>query len=63
MKKQILKYSLLAIILLPIFMAIDLLYQWIAQPSIDFGGAAIYGVACSVGFTVFQIFLDRRKKS
>lgn len=63
MKKLILKYSLLAINLLILFMAIDLLYQWITQPSIDFGGAAICGVAWSVGFTVFQFFLDRRKKS
>lgn len=62
MKKQIIKYVLLALILVPIFMAFDLLWQWISTEPFDFAGAAFQGAAMSVGFTLLQIFLDRKKK-
>lgn len=62
MKEQILKYILLAIILVPIFMAFDLLWQWIDKDSFDFVGAALQGVAMSVGFTLLQVYWDRKKK-
>ena len=62
MKKQILKYSLLAIILLPIFMAFDLLWQWISKDAFNFVAAALQGAAMSVGFTLLQVYWDRKKK-
>ncbi len=62
MNKKIMKYVLLAIILVPIFMAFDLLWQWIDKPAFDFAGAAFQGVAMSVGFTLLQVYWDRRKK-
>ena len=62
MKKQILKYSLLAIILVPIFMAFDLLWQWISKDAFDFVAAALQGAAMSVGFTLLQVYWDRREK-
>jgi hypothetical protein len=62
MKKQIVKYVLLGLILVPIFMAFDLLWQWISTDTFDFAGAAFQGAAMSVGFTLLQIFWDRKKK-
>jgi hypothetical protein len=62
MKKQIVKYVLLGLILVPIFMAFDLLWQWISKDSFDFAGAAFQGVAMSVGFTLLQVYWDRKKK-
>jgi uncharacterized membrane protein YfbV (UPF0208 family) len=62
MNKKILKYVLLAIILVPIFMAFDLLWQWISTEPFDFAGAAFQGAAMSVGFTLLQVYWDRKKK-
>jgi uncharacterized membrane protein YfbV (UPF0208 family) len=62
MKKQIVKYVLLAIILVPIFMAFDLLWQWISKDAFDFVAAALQGAAMSVGFTLLQVYWDRKKK-
>ncbi len=50
------KYVLLALILVPIFMAFDLLWQWISTDTFDFAGAAFQGAAMSVGFTLLQIY-------
>ena len=62
MNKKILKYVLLAIILVPIFMAFDLMCQWISKEPFDFAGAAFQGAAMSVGFTLLQVYWDRKKK-
>lgn len=62
MKKQIVKYVLLAIILVPNFMAFDLMCQWISTEPFDFVGAAFQGAAISVGFTLLQVYWDRKKK-
>ena len=62
MNKKIMKYVLLALILVPIFMAFDLLWQWISKDSFDFAGAAFQGAAMSVGFILLQIYWDRKKK-
>lgn len=62
MKKQIVKYVLLAIILVPNFMAFDLMCQWISTDPFDFAHAAFQGVAMSVGFTLLQVYWDRKKK-
>lgn len=62
MKKQILKYTLLAIILVPIFVAFDLFGQWITKESFDYAGAALQGAAMSVAFTLLQVYWDRKKK-
>jgi hypothetical protein len=62
MKKQIKKYVLLAIILVPNFMAFDLMCQWINTEPFDFAGAAFQGAAMSVGFTLLQVYWDRKKK-
>ena len=62
MNKKIMKYVLLAIILVPIFMAFDLLWQWISKDTFDFAGAAFQGAAMSVGFTLLQFYWDRKKK-
>jgi hypothetical protein len=56
------KYILLALILVPIFMGFDLLWQWISKDAFDFVAAALQGAAMSVGFTLLQIYWDRRKK-
>lgn len=61
MKKQILKYTLLAIILVPIFVAFDLLGQWITKESFDYASAALQGAAMSVPFTLLQVYWDRKK--
>lgn len=61
MKKLILKYILLAIILVPIFIAFDLLGQWITKESFDYASAALQGAAMSVGFTLLQVYWDRNK--
>ena len=61
MKKLILKYILLAIILVPIFIAFDLLGQWITKESFDYASAALQGAAMSVGFTLLQVYWDRKK--
>ena len=62
MNKKIMKYILLALILVPIFMAFDLLWQWISKDSLDFAAAALQGAAMSVGFTLLQVYWDRKKK-
>lgn len=62
MKKQILKYILLVIILVPIFIAFDLLGQWITKESFDYADAALQGAAMSVCFTLLQVYWDRKKK-
>ena len=62
MNKKIMKYVLLALILVPIFMAFDLLWQWISKDAFDFFAAALQGAAMSVGFTLLQVYWDRRKK-
>lgn len=62
MNKKIMKYILLALILVPIFMAFYLLWQWISKDAFDFSTAALQGAAMSVGFTLLQIYWDRRKK-
>ena len=62
MNKKIMKYVLLALILVPIFMAFDLLWQWISKDAFDFATAPLQGAAMSVGFTLLQVYWDRRKK-
>ncbi|MBO7294107.1 MAG: hypothetical protein J6U65_01675 [Bacteroidaceae bacterium] len=62
MNKKIMKYVLLALILVPIFMAFDLLWQWISKDAFELATAALQGVAMSVGFTLLQVYWDRRKK-
>jgi hypothetical protein len=43
-------------------MAFDLLWQWISKDAFDFVAAALQGAATSVGFTLLQVYWDRRKK-
>lgn len=62
MKKQILKYVLLAIILVPQFMLADLFGQWISNETLNYAGAALIGVLMSVCFTLLQVYWDRKKK-
>ena len=62
MNKKIKKYVLLAIILVPNFMVFDLMCQWISKEPFDFAGAAFQGAAMSVGFTLLQVYWDRKKK-
>ena len=61
MKKRILKYILLAIILVPIFIAFDLFGQWITKESFDYASAVLQGAAMSVAFTLLQVYWDRKK--
>ena len=46
----------------PIFMGFDLLWQWISKDAFDFVTAALQGAAMSVGFTLLQVYWDRKKK-
>ena len=62
MNKKIMKYVLLAIILVPIFMAFDLLWQWIDNDPLDVVDATFKAIAMSVFPTLLQVYWDRKKK-
>ena len=62
MNKKIMKYVLLAIILVLILIPINLLWQWIDNDPLDVVDATFKAIAMSVFPTLLQVYWDRKKK-